>query len=219
MLAFILILGTTQSVLADTVYIRDTIYVPLRGGQSTEHRILHRGVRSGTALERLETNEDSGYSLVRMGNGLEGWVQSQYLVEEPIAKDLLQRTNDRLFELETDHQQTLLRFQEMESNRVELADSNDSLQDRNEALTEELTSITQLAANVIAIDDENKQLREEHDSLLGQIDALSVANQELQDTSNQQWFLRGAGTVLLGLLFGFWISRRIYHKHNNSGWA
>ncbi len=219
MLAVILILGTTLSVLADTVYIRDTIYVPLRGGQSTEHRILHRGVRSGTALDRLETNEDCGYSLVRMGNGLEGWIQSQYLVEEPIAKDLLQRTNDRLFELETDHQQALLRFQEMESNRGELADVNDSLRHRNEALTEELNDITQLAANVIAIDEENEQLREEHDSLLGQIDELSVANQELQDTSNQQWFLRGAGTVLLGLLFGFWISRRIYHKHSDSGWA
>ncbi len=219
MLAVILILGTTLSVLADTVYIRDTIYVPLRGGQSTEHRILHRGVRSGTALDRLETNEDSGYSLVRMGNGLEGWIQSQYLVDEPIAKDLLQRTNDRLFGLETDHQQTLLRFQEMETNRVELADLNDSLRHRNEALTEELNDITQLAANVIAIDEENKQLREEHDSLLGQIDELSVANQELQDTSNQQWFLRGAGTVLLGLLFGFWISRRIYYKRDNSGWA
>ncbi|MCZ6504102.1 MAG: TIGR04211 family SH3 domain-containing protein [Gammaproteobacteria bacterium] len=218
-MAVILILGITQSVLADTVYIRDTIYVPLRGGQSTEHRILHRGVRSGTALDRLETNEDSGYSLVRMGNGLEGWIQSQYLVDEPIAKDLLQRTNDRLFELEADHQKTLLRLKEMESNRVELADSNDSLQDRNEALTKELTSITQLAASVIAIDDENKQLRDEHDSLLAQIDALSVANQELQDTSDQQWFLGGAGTVLLGLLFGFWISRRVYHKNNNSGWA
>ena len=140
-------------------------------------------------------------------------------MDEPIAKDLLQRTNDRLFELETDHLQTLLRLQEMESNRVELADSNGSLRHRNEALTEELNNITQLADNVIAIDEENKQLREEHDSLLGQIDELSVANQELQDTSDQQWFLGGAGTVLLGLLFGFWISRRIYHKRSDSGWA
>jgi SH3 domain protein len=204
---------------ADTVYVRDTIYVPLRGGQSAEHRILHRGVRSGTALERLETNEESGYTRVRMENGLEGWIQSQYLVAEPIAQDLLQRANDQLSALEAEHRQTLLRFQEMESNRVELVASNDALRQKNQDLTGELTSLTQLAANVIAIDDENKQLRGEHDALLGDIDTLSVANQELQDTSNQQWFLRGGGTVLLGLLFGFWISRRIYHKRNNSGWS
>ena len=71
----------------------------------------------------------------------------------------------------------------------------------------------------MAIDDENKQLREEHDSLLTQIDTLSAANQKLEDSSNQQWFLTGAATMLLGLLFGFWISRLIYHKRGNSGWA
>lgn len=214
-----MILGSAQAVLGDTVYVRDTLYVPLRGGQSIEYRIVHRGVRSGTLLDRLETNEDTGYSLVRMENGLEGWIQSQYLVYQPIAKDLLQQTNDRLYDLEADHQQTLLRLQEMNSGQVELAAANDALQQRSEALSQELTDITELATNVIAIDDENKQLRGEHGSLLNQIDSLSVANQQLQDTSNQQWFLRGAGTLLFGLLLGFWISRQIYHKRTNSGWA
>ena len=41
---------------AETVYIRDTLYVPLRGGQSSEHRILHKGIPSGTELELLEVN-------------------------------------------------------------------------------------------------------------------------------------------------------------------
>ncbi|MEX1236901.1 MAG: hypothetical protein WD994_01390, partial [Pseudomonadales bacterium] len=43
---------------AATVYIRDTLYVPLRGGQSSEYRILHRGVKSGTPLELIEENAD-----------------------------------------------------------------------------------------------------------------------------------------------------------------
>ena len=214
-----MILGCVQSVLADTVYVRDTIYVPLRGGQSTEYRILHRGVRSGTVLDRLETNEDSGYSLVRMENGLQGWIQSQYLVQEPIAKDLLQQAVERLYDLETDHQKTLLRFQEMKSNQIELVASNDDLHDRNDALVTELNDLTQLAVSVISIDDENKELRDEHDSLLHQIDALSVANQELQDASDQQWFLTGAGTLLFGMLLGFWISRRIVHNRSSRGWT
>ncbi|MCH7741104.1 MAG: TIGR04211 family SH3 domain-containing protein [Proteobacteria bacterium] len=214
-----MILGCVQSVLADTVYVRDTIYVPLRGGQSTEYRILHRGVRSGTVLDRLETNEDSGYSLVRMENGLQGWIQSQYLVQEPIAKDLLQQAVERLYDLETDHQKTLLRFQEIKSNQIELVASNDDLHDRNDALVTELNDLTQLAVSVISIDDENKELRDEHDSLLHQIDALSVANQELQDASDQQWFLTGAGTLLFGMLLGFWISRRIVHNRSSSGWT
>ena len=85
-----LVVAAIHQVKADTVYIRDTLYVPLRGGQSTEHRILHRGLRSGTELERLETSEDTGYTRVRTPDGLEGWLQTQYLVEEPIASTRLE---------------------------------------------------------------------------------------------------------------------------------
>ncbi len=212
-------LGLAQSLAADTVYVRDTIYVPLRGGQSTEHRILHRGLRSGTALERLQTNDESGYTLVKSEGGVEGWIQSQYLVEVPIARDLLKKTEDRLLELEASHQKKLLQQQDIETRRVELSDSNEALQSKNDTLADELANLTQLAANVIAIDDENQQLRQEHDDLIGQMDALSVANQELQDSSDQQWFLRGAGTILMGLLVGFWLSRRIYHKRGGGGWT
>jgi len=214
-----LILGLAHSLAADTVYVRDTIYVPLRGGQSAEHRILHRGIRSGTALERIQTNDDSGYTQVKMESGLEGWIQSQYLVDEPIARVRLKQTEGRLLDLEASYQKKLLIQQDIETKQIELSDSNETLQTKNDTLTEELTNLTQLAANVIAIDEENKQLRDEQTKLVEQMDAVSVANQELQSSTDQQWFLRGAGTILIGLLVGFWLSRRIYHKHGSGGWS
>ena len=72
-----LLVGSVFSQLsfAETVYIRDTIYVPLRGGQSSEHRILHKGIASGTALELLEVNDDTGFSQVRTASGMQGWIQ------------------------------------------------------------------------------------------------------------------------------------------------
>ncbi|MBQ61906.1 MAG: hypothetical protein CMQ19_07500 [Gammaproteobacteria bacterium] len=216
----LLILGLAHSLAADTVYVRDTIYVPLRGGQSAEHRILHRGIRSGTALERIQTNDDSGYTQVKMeSGGLEGWIQSQYLVDEPIARVRLKQTEGRLLDLEASYQKKLLIQQDIETKQIELSDSNETLQTKNDILTEELTNLTQLAANVIAIDEENKQLRDEQTKLVEQMDAVSVANQELQSSTDQQWFLRGAGTILIGLLVGFWLSRRIYHKHGSGGWS
>ncbi len=215
-----MILGLAHSLAADTVYVRDTIYVPLRGGQSAEHRILHRGIRSGTALERIQTNDDSGYTQVKMeSGGLEGWIQSQYLVDEPIARVRLKQTEGRLLDLEASYQKKLLIQQDIETKQIELSDSNETLQTKNDTLTEELTNLTQLAANVIAIDEENKQLRDEQTKLVEQMDAVSVANQELQSSTDQQWFLRGAGTILIGLLVGFWLSRRIYHKHGSGGWS
>jgi len=193
--------------------------VPLRGGQSTEYRILHRAIRTGTRLERLETNEETGYSRVRMSDGLEGWLQSQYLVEEPVSRDLLEKVQQKLNALTSSHQKTLNELEELKSREAGIAEANLSLQSKNDELSEELKSLTNLASNVIAIDEQNQQLIEEHDVLLSDIDDLSVANQSFQDTSDQQWFLRGAGIILLGLLIGFWISRKIYNKHSSTGWS
>jgi hypothetical protein len=40
----------------------------------------------------------------------------------------------------------------------------------------------------------------------------------LKNSSAQDWFLRGAGTIIIGLLFGFLISRRIY-VNKASNWS
>jgi len=217
--AFLLLLMATDSVLADKVYVRDTLYVPIRGGQSNEHRILHSGVRSGTRLERLDENDDTKYSKVRMESGLEGWMRTQYLVTEPIAEDQLDAANSQLASLKEQYQASLIQIDEFDTVQNKLDQNRVELQVENQELSAELNRITALAASVIAIDEENKMLKEEQTSLHRSIDSLDVANQELQNDSNQSWFLRGAGTVLIGLLFGFWVARRIYQKRSSGGWA
>jgi SH3 domain protein len=197
---------------ADEAYIRDTLYVPLRGGESSEHRIIHRGIKSGTPLERLETNEQTGYTRVRTGKGLEGWLLTQYLVDEPIASTQLDIVKSELQSLDTKHQQTLLSLKEVKEARKVLAD-------QNELLAEDLATITTLSANVVVIDEQNKRLSEERDVLLQKIKNLNEITNALSDDRAQQWFLRGAGVVLIGLLFGFWLSRKIYHKRDSGGWA
>ena len=209
----------TSSVFAETVYVRDTLYVPIRGGQSTEYRILHKGVRSGTKLEKLEENSDTGYSLVRMVSGLEGWIQTQYLDTQPIAQDVLKQTTQELVAIEEKHQNALRKLKEADVTQIRLLGSEQRLQSQNAELTTELGRITRLAASVMDIDEENKRLTAENESLLAIIDEMQAQNLDLQEDSNQDWFLRGAGTVLIGLLFGFWFARRIYQKRNTGGWA
>ncbi len=211
--------GSVGSAVGDTVYVRDTLYVPLRGGQSMEHRILHRGIRSGTKLERLDEVEDTGYSLVRMDTGMEGWIPTQYLVLAPVANDLLSDANNRLLALQEEHEKTLLQLQEIEVGQEQLDESHTSLVSENSELSEEVDRITALAANVIAIDEQNRALEEGQGLLLARIDELDTANQDLGDDANQLWFLGGACTMLVGLLFGFYAARRIYQKKGNSGWA
>lgn len=215
----LLALLTSPCALADTVYIGDTLYVPLRGGQSTEHRILHRGLRSGTALERLEQNDTTGYTRVRTPGGLEGWLQSQYLVDTPIAAARVEQLDLQLESLEATHQQTLLRLREANELNDSLNQRTESLGLENEQLQADLQQVTALAADVIAIDQQNQQMAEDRQNLLAEINALQRQNESLADESARQWFLWGAGVVLISLLFGFVIGRRIYNRRHSGGWA
>jgi SH3 domain protein len=154
-----------------------------------------------------------------MNDGMEGWLQTQYLIMEPIAQDQLVTVKEALSKLENTHQQSLIELEELKSRETSTSGSNVILQSKNDALSEELNNLTELSANAIALDEQNKQFLEERDSLQGDIDDLLIANQSFQDTSNQQWFLRGAGIILVGLLIGFWTSRKLYNKRSATGWS
>lgn len=210
---------TIQGAAAAVVYVRDTLYVPLRGGQSPEHRILHRGLKSGTPLTLLSQNEESGFSQVRMEDGLEGWIQTQYLADAPIAADRLTAATNALDD-------AARRAEEAEAVSATLRDTNAALDAEvlslNAAVTEleaELSRVTTLAANVIEIDDTNKALSDEKRDLVAEIEALNQANVNLDDVESRQWFLVGAGTVAGGLFLGFLLARRIYSRRSHSGWS
>jgi SH3 domain protein len=196
---------------AETLYIRDDLYVPLRGGQTNEHRIL--------PMEHLEENPETGYTHVRLENGMEGWLQTQYLVDQPIARDLLDKATLRLAKIEQDDQENKTRLKALEAERATLFTQDQNLNDENQALQSELQRINDLAANVLNIEDKNQLLQTEQIELKGQIEALLLESEELRDDSSRAWFLRGAGTILIGLLFGFIVARRIYSRQAASGWV
>ena len=218
-ITFILLLTTAEHATAETVYIRDIIYVPLRGGQSQEHRILHRGLRSGLKLERLETNNVTGYSKVKTETGLEGWLENQYLVTEPIAVERLDSITLELEKLETMHQKTLLELREVSGANKNLSAELAKLTESEQELAREIEEITSLAANTINIDKKNSILNNKHQELKKRVDELSMTNQTLLEKDAQKWFIGGSASVLLGLLFGLWVGRMIYQKNNRGGWV
>lgn len=214
-----LVLSFAGHAFAETVYIRDELYVPLRGGQSPEHRILHRGIKSGTPLELIEENEETGYSKVRMEDGLEGWIQTQYLQDEPVAADLLQRARREMSNLREQHQQSLSRIGELETENSELQEANNALREQMRALSEDLNEVTELASDEVAINQENLGLKEKNRLLQNELDTLTRSNAELRDESERQWFLLGAGVVFAALLLGFLLARRIYTRRGGGWWT
>ena len=192
----------------ETVYISDELTVPLRTGASNEHRILHRGLPSGLQMEVLQIDEAAGFSEVRTANGTQGWMRSQYLVAEPIAKTRLAAAQREVASLRGQRLFQAQRVDELASTAREQADLNSASDSRIAELESELSEIRRISVNAINAHEENLASLETIARLRDEIDDLADDRNRLQDNSENQGILIGAGLLLLGLLVGVIIKAR-----------
>ena len=87
----------TTAASAESAWVSDEFEITLRSGPSTSNAI-ELMLNSGTELEVLERDAESGYSRVRTGGGTEGWVLTRYLMNEPARRETLERDKSGLEE-------------------------------------------------------------------------------------------------------------------------
>ena len=193
---------------AATLYISDQLTVPLRRGPSNSHRIIHAGLPAGMALEVLGEDRAAGFTQVRTPNGTEGWVPTQYLVNQPAAKDRLAAANKRVETLEAQLKQLKETYQEARGARSEVEGRASDLTKQTEKLQAELAEIRRVSATSIANYQENKQLKTENQSLSTQVAQLTERVKQLERNATLKWFLAGGALVLVGLILGALIKSR-----------
>lgn len=198
----------SMAVAAATLYISDVLTVPLRRGPSNGYKIIDAALPSGTSLEVLGEDSAAGFTRVRTANGVEGWVPSQYLTAQPVARDRLAATSRRVQWLETELKNVRESFQQTRSARADAESRNSSLDKQTKQLQTELAEIRRVAATSIAQFEENKQLKTQNQALQTQVTQLNETLRHLQRNVSLRFFLGGGALVLLGLGLGAWIKSR-----------
>ena len=94
-LAAVWLSGTSAQVHAVDKYVTDVVYVPLRAGPGNQYRILHQGLKTGARMTVLEDNAGEGFTKVRMSNGTEGFIRTQYLMGQQPARDRLPQEQEK----------------------------------------------------------------------------------------------------------------------------
>lgn len=201
----------------ETRYIRDTLFVPLRSGQSYKYRIIHKGLVSGTALTLLEQSDDESYSKVRTEQGIEGWLETQYLSEEPSARsrvNSLALKNEKMTSENTALKQKINTLTEVNN---EQKNALKALDQQYQILNKELTDIKAISANALTLNDNNTELLQQNQVLQNQADILTTDNQRLKDQLDNDNFLNGAFAVLIGVFITLLVPRLWPSK--SSEWA
>jgi SH3 domain protein len=186
---------------AETRYVSDELGITLRTGQSTQHQIL-RMVTSGTPLEVLETDDESGYTQVRTPQGVEGWVLTRYLMDHPSAQDQLAAAKKKIARLEEDNKNLQAKLSEVSGDKSSLGKEKGELLAKNDKLETELNHIRKTAASALAIESEKNRLADETHKLKTELEAVQQENLSLRDRSNREWFVRGAAVVIAGIFIG-----------------
>ncbi|NKI17925.1 TIGR04211 family SH3 domain-containing protein [Spongiibacter sp. KMU-166] len=214
---FALLMASAMTTAAETRYISDKIYVPLRVGDSVKHRIVHRGLPSGTRLQLLDSNDDSGYSLVRTDSGIEGWLPSHYLTERPVAAALLDKANARVASLEATNKELREQLKDTSQTSSQTSATAAQLERENAALTEELEEIKRISAAAVKLDTDNRRLLESNQMLSSEVDVLKTDNARLRENKENEFFLNGAFAVLIGVMLTLIIPRLMPKRRSEWG--
>ncbi len=197
----------------DIQYVSDQLVITLRTGQGSTYQII-RTLPSGTKLDVLEMT-DTGYARVRTEDGDEGWIRSQYLSPEPIARLKLQTAEKNLDKLNAENTRLQEETKKLRKQRHELKSTNKDLLTRVKTAESELSRLGKVAAKPILLDRENRKLQQQNISLEKKLQMIAQENQVLRDRSQREWFIAGAIVLLGGIFLGLLLPKIRWKKKNS----
>lgn len=199
---------------AEVRYVVDKLIITMRSGQSTQHQVL-RTWPSNTQLEILEPGEK--YSKARGPDGTEGWVLNQYITAKPTSKLLLATANQALSKAKAQNEQLKAELSLVQKKEGKLSKEQHNLSRKNKKQTDELKHLRRVAAKPLQLENENQRLKKELLNLETEHDLLQQENQVLGDSSDREWFLNGAGVIILGIIIGLIAPRLRVRKKSSWG--
>lgn len=217
-LAAIILIFASSLAFAETRYVSDVIYVPVRSGPGIQFRIIYSRLRTGMQVERIAVAEDETWTQIRTRNGLEGWVESQYLIDEPTARQRLEQTEAQMTQARDKARTLQEELDKLRSEHEQLQQQLSTQASERDMYEEEYTNLKMLSADTIEINDRYRELLAKHEMMQTECDALQAENDRLKADKVITHWLVGAGMVLGGM-FLMLIMPVLIPKKRNSDWV
>lgn len=181
----LLVLSASQISLAETKYVTDQFEIMMRTGQGNQFGII-RQLKSGTAVTVMEQNSD--YTQVRLPSGVEGWVLTRYLMNQPSGRDQVAALQVKYDRLKNNFDQ------EVEKEKA--------------GMQKEIARLENLAKKPLELQRENAALKSQLEEQKERYLALAEESEVLKSPyKDRQWFVTGAFVVAASMIFGIILTR------------
>jgi SH3 domain protein len=211
-----ILLLISSSVTAETIYMTDSMDFTLRASENPHGKTVAM-LASGTELELLRKNQNSGFSKVKTKDGQEGYVITRHTTTTPGSRVLLEQANQKLASLTEENNILKQEIIAIKSNNTQALTPNQNLlEERNRAI-QELAEYREASGQTVQLKQQRDQLQERSINLQREVEQLKRENLALQGTENQDWFLYGGAVAFIGMLFGIFLPKIGWKKRSN-GW-
>jgi len=210
----ILISALSASAQAKTQYVSDHLVITVRTGQGAQFQII-KTLESGEHVEVLETT-DTGYTKVKTSDGTEGWVRSQYLAEEPVAREKLEKAQAQLAKTRAALKKIKDSYATLSKEHKDLSQNQATLSTDKKQLDSELARLNEVAKKPILLDKQNRELQQKNVTLEKDLQRLNQENHSLKDRSQREWFIAGALVLFGGIILGLIIPK--LRRRKSSSW-
>ena len=202
---------------SETRYVSDELSIPMRTGASNSHRIVYFP-KSGTPLNVLETSDDGVFVRVSSPGGKEGWVETQYLMNQASARDRIVSVSKQLEKSRALEKELKQQVKELNAENRELTEQVKQFQREIKSQESSMETLKRISANPVALANKNKSLEDQLSKITSSNKLLTEENVQLKDESTKDWFILGAAVSLGSLLFGLLITR-INWKRKRHSWG
>lgn len=201
----------------ETRYISDILLVPLRTGPSLEYRVVNAGLRSGTEVTLLESDEEAQWSRIQSGSQ-EGWLPTRHLIDEPVARDRLEEMQEELETTRNQYNELQQQYDDLVEDRTSADEVYASIEAERDAALAEVERISEISSNAMMLDERNEELLTSNRNLESENEQLRSINETLEGDTQQWRMIIGGSLVLAGLLLGL-ILPALLRQRRGDGWA
>jgi len=201
---------------AETQYVNDVLRVDMRAGPTNAHKIIDF-VKSGTPVSIIGQSPDGVWYQVE-ANGKQGWIQTQYLTHERVARDMLvdmQAEAEKLKKQNNTLQETLSDTRE---ELKSLKTAHRQLNTGSAQLQRELENIQRISKEALSTEAALRDLSERNQMLETELEKMTQENALVKSANLREGIQFGILAVVIGVLITLVVPRITARRRRNDIW-
>lgn len=214
--SFFILLVTLSSAQAETVYVTDNLNLSLRSEENNTSKVI-KLLPTGTPLTIVEENKATGFALVRLHDGTEGYMPIRNTMKEQPSRSQLDVANKNMAALQSENAALKTELNAVKDTITPGSTLEQSLARERDMLSRELSELKRTASSTVELKNQRDELQERVVNIERELEQYKLENHSLQDTANQDWFLYGGILALIGVVLGF-ILPKLSWRRSRSNW-